>query len=82
LFAALFTTMLEAHDQRHMDKGTEVRTIKIRTEKVNTTDFDLKPEDSDALYERGREGAKWFFECWHAIGSFSGYVAKYRQPTS
>ncbi|MGB7622921.1 MAG: patatin-like phospholipase family protein [Terriglobia bacterium] len=82
LFAALFTTMMEAHDQRHMDQETAVRTIKIRTEKVKTTDFDLKPEDSDALYDRGRDGAKQFFECWDAMGGFSGYVSKYRQPTS
>ena len=82
LFAALFTTMMEAHDQRHMDEETAVRAIKIRTEKVRTTDFDLKPVDSDALYERGRQGAKEFFECWDAIGGFAGYVAKYRQPGS
>jgi NTE family protein len=82
MFAALFTTMMEAHDQRHMDEETAVRAIKIRTEKVRTTDFDLKPADSDALYERGRQGAKEFFECWDAIGGFAGYVAKYRQPGS
>jgi len=79
LFAALFTTMMEAHDQRHLDESADVRTIKIRTEKVKTTDFDLKPADSDALFDRGREGAKDFFEQWKAMGRFSGYVAKYRQ---
>ena len=82
LFAALFTTMMEAHDQRHMDEETAVRTIKIRTEQVKTTEFDLKPADSDALYERGGQGAKEFFECWDAMGGFAGYVAKYRRPGS
>ncbi len=80
LFAALFTTMMEAHDQRHMDEETEVRTIRIRTEKVKTTDFDLSPEESEALYERGREGGQKFFERWKALGGFAGYVATYRQP--
>lgn len=79
LFAALFTTMMEAHDQRHMDEEAEVRTIRIRTEKVKTTDFDLSPVDSDALYQRGHEGARKFFERWNALGGFAGYVAKYRQ---
>lgn len=80
LFAALFTTMMEAHDQRHIDEEAEVRTIRIRTEKVKTTDFDLTPGESDALYERGRDGARRFFERWEEIGGFAGYVAKYRQP--
>lgn len=79
LMGALFTTMMEAHDQRHMDEGTEVRTVRIRTERVKTTDFDLSPQDSDALYERGRQGAKEFSERWGALGGFAGYVVKYRQ---
>jgi NTE family protein len=58
MFGALFTTMMEAHDQRHMDEETEIRTVRIRTEKVKTTDFSLSPADSDALYERGRRGAE------------------------
>jgi NTE family protein len=79
LFAALFTTMMEAHDQRHMEEETAVRTIRIRTEQVRTTQFDLSPEESDALYGRGRQGAKEFFERWEALGGFAGYVAAYRQ---
>ena len=78
MFGALFTTMMEAHDQRHMDEETEIRTVRIRTEKVKTTDFSLNPLDSDALYERGRRGAEKFFNCWQEIGGFEGYVRKYR----
>ncbi len=78
LIGALFTTMMEAHDQRHMGTATEVRTVRIKTEKVKTTDFDLSLRDSDALYERGRQGAEEFFARWEALGGFAGYVAKYR----
>jgi hypothetical protein len=61
-----------------VDEETEVRTVRIRTEKVKTTDFSLNPLDSDALYERGRRGAEKFFNCWQEIGGFEGYVRKYR----
>lgn len=80
MLSALFTTMLEAHDQRHMDEEAAVRTVRIRTENVKTTDFSLSAEESDALHERGRAGAKKFFDRWNAIGGFPGYVARYRQP--
>ena len=80
LLGALFTTMMEAHDQRHMDEDAEVRTIRIRTENVKTTEFGLTPEKSEALYNRGRQGAEAFFERWNTLGGFAGYVAKYRQP--
>jgi NTE family protein len=79
LLGALFTTMMEAHDQRHMVEETEVRTIRIRTETVKTTDFDLSPQDSDSLFDRGRQGTGEFFQRWKALGGFAGYVAKYRQ---
>ena len=79
LLGALFTTMMEAHDQRHMVEETEVRTIRIRTESVKTTDFNLSPQASDGLFDRGRQGACDFFERWKALGGFAGYVAKYRQ---
>jgi NTE family protein len=78
MFSALFTTMMEAHDQRYMDEGTAVRTIKIRTEKVKTTDFDLSPDESEALYQRGRKAAVQFSQQWQGLGGFAGYVQKYR----
>ncbi|HWC77705.1 MAG TPA: patatin-like phospholipase family protein, partial [Blastocatellia bacterium] len=78
MFGALFATMMEAHDQRHMDEETAIRTIRIRTEKVKTTEFNLKAVDSDALYDRGRAGAEKFFERWDSIGRFHGYCARYR----
>lgn len=80
MIGALVTTMLEAHDQRHMDEEAAVRTVRIRTESVKTTDFSLRAEESDALYDRGRAGAKKFFDRWAAIGGFEGYVEKYRKP--
>jgi NTE family protein len=75
-FAALFATMLQAHDQRHMDADAEARTIRILTENIRTTDFDLDKEDSDALYERGQEAARKFFATW----KFNDYISRFRQP--
>jgi NTE family protein len=80
LFGALFATMMEAHDQRHMDEGAEVRTVRIKTESVKTTDFGLSAAESEALYRRGKKGAEEFFVRWRALGGFDGYVRKYRKP--
>lgn len=74
LLIALFSTMSEAHDARYLKDADFVRTIPIPTLDVRTTDFDLKPEKSEALYESGRQAAERFFTTW----DFTKYVNKYR----
>jgi NTE family protein len=75
LFAALFTTMMDAHDARYIEDADFVRTVPIPTLGVRTTDFDLSRKKSDNLYESGRNAAEEFFKYW----DFNKYKAKYRQ---
>jgi len=74
LLAALFTTMMEAHDARYIEDQHFARTIPIPTLGVQTTDFDLPTERRDELYTSGVKAANAFFESW----DFERYKAKYR----
>ncbi|GAB2693079.1 patatin-like phospholipase family protein [Paenibacillus thermoaerophilus] len=64
MFGALFSTMLDARDERYIEKPYRSRTIKIPTHGVSTTDFDLKPAKSDQLYEAGVKAGREFFAEW------------------
>ena len=72
---ALISTMTEAHDARYIEDGAFVRTIPIPTLGVQTTEFDLSREKSDALNQSGRQPAEEFFATW----DFNKYKAEYRQ---
>jgi len=74
LFAALFATMMEAHDARYIQDSNFVRTVPIPTLGVQTTEFDLSPERRDALYQSGVKVAEEFFAHW----DFEGYKRTYR----
>jgi len=76
LLTALFATMMEAHDARHIKEQHFVRTIDIPTLDVSTTEFDISREKSEALCQSGRQAAERFFTAW----DFADYVAKYRRP--
>lgn len=73
LLAALFSTMMEAHDARYIADKEFCRTTGIPTLGVKTTDFDISPERSEALYQSGRQAAERFFKTW----DFNRYVGKY-----
>ncbi len=75
LLAALFSTMMKAHDARYIKDEHYVRTIPIPTLDVGTTEFDISREKSEALYYSGREAAEKFFATW----DFAEYVNKYRR---
>ena len=75
LLAALFSTMMEAHDARYIEDENFTRTIPIPTLGIKTTEFDISRERSEALYQSGREAAEKFFAKW----DFDTYVAKYRK---
>ena len=72
--AALVSTMLEAHDARYLEEADRVRTIRIPTCGVHTTDFDISPEKRRELFEAGRRAARAFFAGWN----FPRYVEQYR----
>ena len=78
LLAALFATMMEAHDARYIEDAQFVRTIPIPTLGVGTTEFDVSRERTEALYQSGRQAAEKFFATWN----FADYVDKYRSAES
>nr|WP_254639683.1 patatin-like phospholipase family protein [Cohnella sp. GbtcB17] len=78
LFGAMFKTMLQAHDQRHVDKHSESRTIFIPTDKVATTKFDLTEYDQAWLMESGQRAAQSFLESWN----FETYKREFRAQES
>ncbi|MDO8568706.1 MAG: patatin-like phospholipase family protein [Dehalococcoidales bacterium] len=75
LLAALFGTMMEAHDARYIKDENFVRTIPIPTLGVGTTEFNITRERSEALYQSGRDAAEKFFSTWN----FTDYVNRYRR---
>ncbi|WP_123040929.1 patatin-like phospholipase family protein [Cohnella candidum] len=64
MFQAMFETMLGAHDERYIEEQKWLRTIRIPTLGVGTTQFDLKPEVSLSLYEAGLAAGQKFFSRW------------------
>ncbi|CAI6055036.1 patatin-like phospholipase family protein [Cohnella sp. JJ-181] len=62
MFYAMFETMLSAHDERYIEKNNRVRTIKIPTLGVRTTDFHLTSEQSEGLYQSGMLAGGEFFD--------------------
>lgn len=64
MFQAMFETMLGAHDERYIEEQKWVRTIRIPTLGVGTTQFEIKPEESAALYEAGLNAGQKFFRHW------------------
>ncbi|WP_042214141.1 patatin-like phospholipase family protein [Paenibacillus borealis] len=75
LLKGMFKTMLQAHDQRHVDKHAEVRTVFIPTGKVTTTKFELTEEDKHFLLTSGHTAADKFLETW----DFEAYKHKFRE---
>lgn len=82
---AVIGTMLDAHDSYHISKskGDYDRTIGISTvinlngieKEINTTDFGITQEESQALFDNGVEVAKQFIETW----DFDEWKKKYRK---
>ena len=70
----LVSTMLEAHDRMYLQNDTFVRTIPIPTLGVRTTEFDLSPERTEALYASGQTAAEQFLADWN----FPSYKATFR----
>jgi len=75
LLAALFSTMMEAHDARYIKDEHFSRTIPIPTLGIGTTEFDITREKSEALYQSGKDAAEKFFATWN----FAKYIDKYRK---
>ncbi|WP_052339654.1 patatin-like phospholipase family protein [Gorillibacterium massiliense] len=68
MFQALFSTMMEAHDERYIEESNSVRTIKIPSAGVHATQFEIKPEQSLELFEAGVRAADKFFRNFSLVG--------------
>ena len=75
MFQALFATMMEAHDERYIEKHNRFRTVKIPTLGVHTTQFDIDRETSLRLFESGLQAGREFFSQW----SVEGYEEKFKE---
>jgi NTE family protein len=64
LFTALFETMKEAHDTRHISEANTADIIFIPVQQTMITDFGLTPEQIQELIAFGRERAEKFLETW------------------
>ncbi len=64
MLQALFETMLSAHDERYIERDTSLRTIKIPTLGVGTTNFHITKAESTALFQSGFEAGNKFFGTW------------------
>ncbi|WP_239613824.1 patatin-like phospholipase family protein [Cohnella mopanensis] len=64
MFQAMFETMLSAHDERYIETNNRIRTIKIPTLGVSTTQFNLSPQLSSQLYQSGFAAGEKFFRGW------------------
>ncbi|UUZ79587.1 hypothetical protein LJK88_31305 [Paenibacillus sp. P26] len=61
MFRALFSTMMDAHDERYIEEHNRFRTVKIPTYGVSITQFDINMEESLKLYESGLSATHAFF---------------------
>jgi NTE family protein len=81
---SILQTMMDAHDKYHVSNtsGDYERTIFIsnlikngkKRNYIGTTDFDITPEECNALYSNGFSSATRFLNSWN----FGEWVAKHR----
>jgi NTE family protein len=64
MFKALFSTMMDAHDERYIEDVNRFRTVKIPTLGVSITQFDISIDTSMLLYESGKLAGEKFFSKW------------------
>lgn len=66
MLQALVGTMLSAHDERYIEQEKFIRTVKIPTLGIGTTQFDITKDQSDMLYTAGLKAGEDFFRKWRA----------------
>ncbi|MFC4078245.1 patatin-like phospholipase family protein [Salinithrix halophila] len=65
LIRAMFITMLDAHDNRHIKEQDRVRTIQVPSMEVKMTEFDLSTARRESLFQAGVKAAREFFNNWN-----------------
>lgn len=61
MLEAMVETMLSAHDERYIETDKFVRTVKIPTLGISTTEFHITQTQTDALYTAGIAAGEEFF---------------------
>ncbi|TLS36109.1 patatin-like phospholipase family protein [Pseudalkalibacillus caeni] len=64
LFKSMFKTMLQAHDLRYINERTKERTVRIYTDGITATEFDLTADQIEFLYNSGYHAAQTFLSGW------------------
>lgn len=64
MLQAMVGTMLSAHDERYIETDKFARTVKIPTLGISTTQFQITPEQSEAVYTAGLLAGEEFFRNW------------------
>jgi len=64
MLQAMVGTMLSAHDERYIEQEKFIRTVKIPTLGVGTTQFEISKAQSDELYAAGVKAGEAFFREW------------------
>lgn len=77
-FKSMVETMSGAIDRQYLQMDSFVRTITIPTLGIASTQFTLSKQQSDALFQSGRDAANTFLQGWYAAGGFPAYVAAFR----
>lgn len=76
MLQALFSTMMDAHDDRYIEESSRFRTIKIPTMGVQVTQFNISKEKSEELFQSGVMAASRYFDKW-SISVYNQNVEKY-----
>ena len=65
LATALFATMMDGQDQRHLDNPcTVTRTVFVDSLKISATNFDITATQQTALFLNGQAAAEAFLKTW------------------
>lgn len=76
LLESVLTTAIVGNDQTRLKQPwAAARTIRVDTNSVGVTDFDLTDEQKRLLFDNGRKAARAFIRDW----DFKDYLARYRR---
>jgi NTE family protein len=75
---AMEATATQAHDRFYVEQANYARTIPIPTLGVKTTEFEISPERTQALFESGKSAAAQFLETW----DFQAYKDQFRSGST
>jgi NTE family protein len=73
---ALFSTMLAAHDLRYIEKHNRFRTVKIVSDMVHTTEFNIGEDKLKQLFASGFQAGDDFFSRWSSV-DYSAALGKW-----